>query len=111
MSLKSFEDVKNFHITKIINITSSTETISSSLELLNHLLIGQVVTGPAPGTSRGKELSRKSSNSTVKPSFSKVKKLSRVWSRGDVSETALTIIEEDPLGFELEIPLKAVHLR
>lgn len=111
MSLKSFEDVKNFHITKIINITSSTETISSSLELLNHLLIGQVVTGPAPGTSRGKELSRKSSNSTVKPSFSKVKKLSRVWSRGDDSETALTIIEEDPLGFELEIPLKAVHLR
>lgn len=111
MSLSSFEDVKNLHLTEIINITSSTETISSSLELLNHLLIGKVVSGPVAGTARGKDLSRKSSASTVRPSFSRVKKLTRVWSRGDDSETALTIIEEDPLGFEIEIPLKAVHLR
>lgn len=110
MSLKSFDDVKNFHITELINITSSTETISSSLELLNHLVIGKVVMSSSAGL-KGKDLSRKSSNSTVKPSFSKVKKLSRVWSRSDDSDAALTIIEEDPLGFELEVPLKAVHLR
>lgn len=112
LTLNSFQDVKNFHITEVINITNSIETISSSLELINSLVIGKAGTITSMVSPRHKECSRKSSNSSSKPSFSKVKKLTRVLSRNtDDAETALTIIGEDLLGFELEIPLRAVHLR
>ncbi|QLQ78519.1 hypothetical protein HG537_0A07660 [Torulaspora globosa] len=111
-SLSSFQDVKNFHITEVINITNSIETISSSLELINSLVIGKPGTTSNLISVRHKECSRKPSNSSSRPSLSKVKKLTRVWSRNnDDADTALTVIEEDVLGFELEIPLRAVHLR
>lgn len=110
--LSSFSDVKNFHITEVVNITNSIETISSSLELINSLVVGKPGTISSIMSSRPKDCSRKSSNSSSRPSFSKVKRLTRVWSRNnDDAATGLTVIGEDALGFELEIPLRAVHLR
>lgn len=111
MSLRSFQDVKNFHLTQIINITNATETISSSLELLNNLICGKRTAVAEAGTVTVKTSSRTSSMSTVRPAFSKIKKMTRVWSRNDDDETALAVIEENAYAYELEIPLKAVHLR
>lgn len=113
-NLNSLQDVKNFHITEVINITNTMETISSSLEFLNHLIYGKWKARSEPIATLGDKVSSRTSSlsiSTMKPNFSKVKKLSRMWSRNDDAEASLAVIEESPYGFELEIPLRAIHLR
>ncbi|QLG74780.1 hypothetical protein HG535_0H01060 [Zygotorulaspora mrakii] len=112
-NMSSFQDVKNFHITQVINITNTVETVSSSLEFLNHMTYGKWKVHSEPITLPAKVASRSSSlsASTVKPNHNKIKKLARIWSRKDEDETVLSVIEESPYGFELEIPLKAIHLR
>ncbi|SJM83917.1 probable K(+)/H(+) antiporter 1 [Zygosaccharomyces bailii] len=112
VGLTSFSDAKNYHISEIVNIINTTETISSSLDLINRL----ANTGNAMPTDlvsdNIKATSPRSSTSTIKPPISRFKKFTHVWTRNDHADlNTLAVIEENEYGFELAVPVKGIHLR
>lgn len=108
--LSSFADIKSFRITQVLIVLNTTDPISSSLEFLNYLIYGNNKDqSKFSSTTRKRMLSSTSSISTRK---SGTRKLRNIWSRNNEdNETGLTIIEEDVIGFDFLVPLKAIHLR
>lgn len=114
VTLNDFKDLKNFQISEIINIINTTESISPSLELLNHLVYGMQPYRSIGLNDTNKSLSRTSTLSTLKSNSFRLKKLAK-WRHSpdveDEQETQLEAIDENPTGFDYIIPLKAVRLR
>ena len=109
--LTSFSDINDFHFTEVINVINTTESISPSLEVINLLMIGKMIGRPET-SDRNKDLSRISTGSTLRSGTHKLKKLSWILTKNaDDNDTALSVIEEKPCGFETATPLKAIHLR
>ncbi|GAV56008.1 hypothetical protein ZYGR_0AZ01800 [Zygosaccharomyces rouxii] len=118
--LNSFTDVKNYHISEIINVINTTETISCSLDLINRLANGKIATGTAiiePPFEKWKDDSVNSTTSTIRASSkpnSRFKKITGVLSRRTSNHhdiAAKEVIQENEYGFEIQMPVKGVHLR
>lgn len=109
-NISSFADLKTFHVNQVVTVLNTTDSISASLELLNHMIYGntkdQTNFNSAPRT---RLQSSSSSISTLKTSRRKLKKF---WSKSNEdAATGLTVIEEDILGFDFLVPLNVLHLR
>ncbi|GAV51212.1 hypothetical protein ZYGR_0AD03950 [Zygosaccharomyces rouxii] len=118
--LNSFADVKNYHISEIINVINTTETISCSLDHINRLANGKIATSSVPIeplSEKWKDDSVKTTTSTVGPSAkpnNRLKKLTGVLSRRTPNHhdsDATEVIQESEYGFEIQMPVKGVHLR
>lgn len=118
--LNSFTDVKNYHISEITTVINTTETISCSLDLVNRLANGKAAAGTAttkPSVERWKDGRVTTTTSTVGPSFkpnARFKKFTGILSHktpNRYSSDAKRVIEEQGYGFEIQMPVKGVHLR
>lgn len=118
--LNSFTDVKDYHISEITTVINTTETISCSLDLVNRLANGKAAAGTAitePSLEKWKDDRVTTKTSTVGPSFkpnTRFKKFTGILSHktpnrhgSDVKK----VIEEQEYGFEIQMPIKGVHLR
>lgn len=112
LTLNSFSDAKNYHISEIINVINTTETISSSLGLINRLANSGNAMMIDFVPENAKTVSASSSISTIKPPVSNFKRFTHAWTRhGKTNSATLAVIEENEYGFEIQIPIKGVHLR
>lgn len=103
-TLSSIEDIKCFQITQLVNILDNTDSISSSLSLLNYMVYGSVT----ENTESPSHSKIRNSGMRVK-ARSKLGRISSAWTNDDSHTLKASDLETS--AFEYVIPLKAVHLQ